>query len=132
MSPALERWLQKQDRMHALERGDVTFLYRPRVGHERPRGLGDVQGLFLLMSPYLRHRHRLVCIGRKRLPDPHERGHARYWAFVAAVASSAGALRDRIGERIYQTKTRGVRHQPARASPARASTASRATATIPT
>ncbi|MBI5441761.1 MAG: hypothetical protein HY900_11200 [Deltaproteobacteria bacterium] len=37
--------------VRTLESGDIYFLYRPRVGEEDPLGLGDVQRLYMLLSP---------------------------------------------------------------------------------
>jgi hypothetical protein len=30
-----------------LERGEIYFFYRPKVGHDRARGLADVQRLYV-------------------------------------------------------------------------------------
>jgi hypothetical protein len=49
-----------------LERGDIFFLYRPRVGEDQPAGLVDVQRFFIVLRP----QHgacRLLVVGRKRL-----------------------------------------------------------------
>jgi len=95
-----------------LEQGDISFLYRPRVDHERPRGLDDVQRLFVVMSPREGGLSRLLVVGRKRMPEPSERGHARYWGFVARVGRGAGTLRDALRAYTYSTRRRGERHQP--------------------
>jgi hypothetical protein len=93
-----------------LERGDVFFFYRPRVGVEDARSLRDVARFFLILVPDARGCDRLVVVGRKRLPDPdrHERG----WALVAELAGRPDELRDAVGRRVYETRTRGLRVQP--------------------
>ena len=93
-----------------LERGDVFFFYRPRVGMAEARSLDDVARFFFVLDPDGRGGDRLVVVGRKRLPDPER--HERAWALVAEVARVPEELRDDVGPRVYQAKTRGVRVQP--------------------
>ncbi|MEA2331875.1 MAG: hypothetical protein QOH58_2013 [Thermoleophilaceae bacterium] len=94
----------------ALERGDVFFFYRPRVGVEQVRGLDDVQRFFLVLKPDRQRCYRRLIVGRKRLPDPNV--HEREWAFVAEVAHDPDELRDDVERAEYETKTRGMREQP--------------------
>lgn len=94
----------------ALERGDVFFFYRPRVGVTEVRSLDDVARFFFVLDPDANGRDRLVVVGRKRLPDPER--HERVWALVAAVGARPPELRDDLGPRVYETKTRGLRFQP--------------------
>ncbi|KAL4069790.1 hypothetical protein V8B97DRAFT_1969274 [Scleroderma yunnanense] len=56
---------------------------------------------------------RLITVGKKHLPDPGEKGV--FWASVTAVGDELHKLEKGLGERSYQTKTRGERHEgPAR------------------
>jgi hypothetical protein len=73
-----------------LERGDVFFLYRPRVRVDEVRSLDDVQRFYMVLEPDSRRRLRELILGRKRLPSPGE--HEREWAFVARVASDPAQL----------------------------------------
>jgi hypothetical protein len=91
-----------------LERGDIYFLYRPRVGMDEVHGLKDVERFYILLRPWRTHLYRLIIIGRKRLPDPKE--HNRFWGFVWRVFKDRAALNEELGARDYATKTRGVRH----------------------
>jgi hypothetical protein len=93
-----------------LERGDVFFFYRPRVGVTEVRSPDDVARFFVVLGPDGSRRERLVVVGRKRLPDPER--HERAWALVAEVAERPQALREAVERRVYETKTRGVRVQP--------------------
>ena len=93
----------------ALERGALLFFYRPRVGVERVRGLGDVQRFFLVLAPDSKRLFRRLIVGRKRLPDP--AAHEREWAFVAEVATDPEAIRDDLQRFEYRTRTRGTRVQ---------------------
>jgi hypothetical protein len=100
----------KSDANPLLERGDIYFLYRPRVETDEVHGLQDVERFYILMKPWRRHLYRLIVVGRKRLPDPEE--HNRFWGFVWRVFKDRKALNDELGAREYTTKTRGVRHVP--------------------
>jgi hypothetical protein len=92
-----------------LERGDIFFFYRPRVGMDEVRSLADVQRLFLVLHPQGSSHVREIVVGTKRLPDVAR--HERAWAFVARVSSRAD-FREELERRTYQTKTRGERVQP--------------------
>lgn len=92
-----------------LERGDIFFFYRPRVGIDEVRSLEDVQRFFFVLHPDGASRLREVIVGTKRLPDVER--HERAWAFVARVTDSAAYFRAELSKRTYQTKTRGERVQ---------------------
>lgn len=66
-----------------LERGDIRFFYRPRVGAGDVRTLDDVQRFYVVLRPDGSNRHRVLIVGRKRLPEPDT--HEREWAFVTEV-----------------------------------------------
>ena len=100
----------KSEASPLLERGDIYFLYRPRVETDEVDGLQDVERFYILMKPWRGHLYRLIVVGRKRLPDPKE--HNRFWGFVWRVFKDRKALNDELGAREYTTKTRGVRHVP--------------------
>ncbi|KAG6876797.1 hypothetical protein C0993_000383 [Termitomyces sp. T159_Od127] len=63
---------------------------------------------------------RIVTIGKKHLPDPEVGGAGRdrrqtFWATVTSVGDDPHELEQSLGERTYETKTRGTRHvEPAR------------------
>lgn len=94
----------------SLERGSITFLYRPRVEEQHPEELGDVQRLLLLLAPEGSPFERLIAIGRKRLP-PSAR-HDRFWGFVDLVLTPYD-MEAALDAQVYGTKTRGLRHLPA-------------------
>jgi hypothetical protein len=94
-----------------LERGDIFFLYRPRVEEEHPSSLADVQRFFIVLGPEGGKKLRLLAVGRKRLPDVGE--HERFWGFVDTVTDSAERLAAELRRGTYMTKTRGKRHRPA-------------------
>jgi hypothetical protein len=94
-----------------VEQGDIFFFYRPRVGVERVRSLDDVQRFFFVLRPQRSRRYRRIIVGRKRLPEARE--HERAWAFVADVTDDPADLHDELAAFTYETRTRGVRAQPA-------------------
>ncbi|KAG1749780.1 uncharacterized protein EDB91DRAFT_764759 [Suillus paluster] len=53
---------------------------------------------------------RLIIVGKKTLPDPECRRHAPIWATVISVGDNLHDLEERLGEKTYETKTRGTRH----------------------
>jgi hypothetical protein len=95
-----------------LERGDVFFLYRPKVDTERVGGLDDVQGLYLVLEPEGDGPFRRIEVGRKALPPPAWAGRRHGWAFVAEVTERGEELGAGLGREEYETKTRGRRVQP--------------------
>jgi hypothetical protein len=94
-----------------LERGEIFFFYRPRVNRETVEGPEDVQRLSIVLVPRGRRVVRRLILGRKRLPDPER--HERFWGFVDEVADRPQGVEDELDREDYQTKTRGLRVQPA-------------------
>jgi hypothetical protein len=99
--------------VETLERGDVYFLFRPRVEEESPEKLEDVQRMFVVLSPEGSEHYRLMVIGRKQLPEPERSGQDRNWGFIESVSRDAKTIESRLVPQMYQTKTRGTRHLPA-------------------
>jgi hypothetical protein len=69
-------------------------MIRPRVGLEDAHSLSDVQRFFIIMSPTSREGapHRLIPIGKKRLPDPTKR--ERFFGFVQATDKKVNDIPD--------------------------------------
>lgn len=92
-----------------LERGDVTFFYRPSVQPAEALVVEPgVQSFFIVLSN-ASGVHRRVRIGRKRMPAP---TGERLWARVERVGTMQRVLADQIEDEHYTTKTRGERYQP--------------------
>ena len=101
-----------------LERGDLYFLYTPRVrarpelpfeADERVAGPRDVQRLHVILSPRRRGVYRRLLVGRKRMPEPRRQ---RFWAEIERVCETGDELCEDLGRFEYDTKTRGPRVQP--------------------
>jgi hypothetical protein len=51
---------------------------------------------------------RFIAVGKKSLPDPEARGKKPiFWATIVTVGKDLGKLRDELGVKEYETKTRG-------------------------
>ena len=97
------------ENIKTLEQGNIYFLYRPRLGIDDPEELRDIQRLYMVLSPEGKKRFRIAVIGRKKLPDPEAGGRERFWGFIETVTGSTNTVKKEMGERSYQTKTRGER-----------------------
>jgi hypothetical protein len=95
---------------HVVERGDVYFLFQPRVETPFPEGLHDVQRVFMLQRPWGANHFRRILLARKRLPRGGGR-RERFWSFVDRVGPLA-RVREGLEPYTYETATRGVRFQP--------------------
>jgi len=113
-----------------LERGNIYFVYRPRVEETSVSGLEDIQRFFMILSPHNNQLHRLIVIGRKKLPEIEDR-HERNWGFVQKVAHDAHDVEAELSRITYATKTRANGIWLRLGRPVKASTRSFATRTIP-
>ena len=52
-----------------VEKGDIYFLYRPKVNVEDIQGLDDIQRLHIVLVADGEETARLFVVGKKRLPD---------------------------------------------------------------
>ncbi len=104
-----------QDEMQLLERGDIYFLYRPKVSsaeqeENSAKTIDDIQRFYIVLHPHQNALYRLLVVGRKRLPEVHK--HEKHWATVEKVAQHPDQLLDLFKQHSYQTKTRGERLEP--------------------
>ncbi|MEJ7598942.1 MAG: hypothetical protein WKG01_13620 [Kofleriaceae bacterium] len=94
--------------VEVLERGDITFFYRPTVQPAEGPVEPGVQSFFVVLGA--RGKHRRIRIGKKRMPAP---SGERLWARVERVGSFQRVVGDQLQSERYVTKTRGERVQPA-------------------
>src|SRR3954470_12241741 len=105
---------QKAEGSGILERGNIFFLYRPKVQQEQARKKSDVERFYMVLSPEGKQIYREIIIGQKELPKIEER-RERNWGFVKLVVKDAKELEGELAEVEYTTKTRGERKRaPAR------------------
>jgi len=97
-----------------LEKGLIYFFYRPRVCETEVKSLVDVNRMYVLLSPKQTIHpsdaakvHRLLLIGRKKLPEPSPRH--RFWALVEKTSENIADIHDFLGKETYDTQTRGER-----------------------
>lgn len=101
-----------------LEKGRITFFYRPRVGFEEARSIDDVQRFYLLLQPIptveMHGVDRLIVIPKKRLPhiDAHEKVrlfiHLKDYAFVWK-SGPLSKLKPYLDMEEYETVSKGHR-----------------------
>ena len=91
-----------------LERGNIYFLYRPKVQQENARTKSDVERFYMVLSPEGKKIYREIIIGQKELPKV-EQGGERNWGFIKMVVRDARELEGEFCEVTYTTKTRGER-----------------------
>jgi hypothetical protein len=94
--------------VEVLERGDISFFWRPAVQPaDALEPAPGVQSFFLVLSTG--GRHRRLRIGKKRMPVP---SGERLWGRIERVGSLSHVLEDQLESERYTTKTRGDRFQP--------------------
>jgi hypothetical protein len=101
-----------QRAVDVLERGDIYFVYRPKVATPTVEGFEDVQRFYMILHPHGQKRYRMMVIGQKQLPEI-QHGGEKYWGFVDTVSRAAEEIRNALQPETYTTKTRGERVQPA-------------------
>ncbi|KMQ49947.1 hypothetical protein CHISP_3161 [Chitinispirillum alkaliphilum] len=102
--------MAENEKIKILEKGNIYFFYRPKVGVEHPEGESQIQRFYLVLSPEGSSRFRLAIMGKKELPDPEISGKQRYWGHISTVKNSPKAIREELGPEKYETKTRGERY----------------------
>jgi len=122
-----------------IERGHIYFFYRPKVQSEEVHSIDDVGKLHMLLVPNVsgadaeqmnlvaqgadaapppesttkdKKHFRLIIVGKKKLPDPEHERHVPIWATVIFLGDNLHDLEKKLGEKTYETKTRGTRHTP--------------------
>ncbi|KAG8942129.1 hypothetical protein FRC03_003623, partial [Tulasnella sp. 419] len=103
-----------------LEKGHIYFFYREKVGLEgTPEDIDDVAKFHMLFVVRGKTKYRFVVIGKKRLPDREKSGREVFWGTVEKsgenlqeLVGKKGEGEGGLGEKSYETKTRGTRHIP--------------------
>jgi hypothetical protein len=97
--------------VEVLERGDISFFWKPSVQPaDVPLGTDvqpHVQSFFMVLSTGSQHRR--LRVGKKRLPAP---TGERLWARIERTGTLDRVLGDQVESERYITKTRGERFQP--------------------
>lgn len=94
-----------------LEQGNIYFVYRPRVEHQEVSSTDDIQQIHIVLDVHGKSCFRLLTLGKKTLPELND-DNQQGWSFVEVVSDSAKDLEAGLREEVYETKTRGERHQP--------------------
>jgi hypothetical protein len=96
--------------LELLEKGQIAFIYRPKVQLTEVNDFNDVQRLYIELIPEssTAAKDRLLIVGNKKLPSLHS--HQPYYAIVDVVSESKGSIAEKLAPTDYETKTRGSRH----------------------
>lgn len=105
--------ISPSENVQTLERGNVYFIYQPRVEHKQAESLKDVQRLYMVLAPSGKQVYRLAVIGQKKMPEPEREGRSRYWGFIDKVEKDAKKIEAEFDPTTYETRTRGEREVPA-------------------
>ncbi|CAG8617511.1 4674_t:CDS:2 [Ambispora leptoticha] len=127
-----------------LEKGHISFFYRPKISSTHPSNPNQVQRLYIMLIPTLirptladkpietfaqkmeegktfDEKGEGKLIGKPRLlimakkKLPEVEKHARYWTFVEKSFENLDDIKSSLGMEHYSTKTRGERTlQPCR------------------
>ena len=61
----------------------------------------------ILLIPHSEsHFHRIIEVGRKKLPNPDAK-HEVIWGLISEVGNDKSTLKSSFGSYTYETKTRG-------------------------
>ena len=111
-SPASGTAPEKEDfpsnEVSVIEEGNIFFYCRPKIDVEDVESISEAQRFYMILDPKGKgSKSRLAVMGKKRLPSATE--HERFFGFIEAVSDDVGNLVKSLGERQYETKTRGTR-----------------------
>jgi hypothetical protein len=106
-----------------LEKGIIYVFMKGKVGIDEPTSLDEVKRTYILLRPIAKDAKlnkgpigdvgntRLIAIPKKVIPQS---GRDRWIAFVEKVDASFKTLQNEfIASKDYETKTSGMRHNPA-------------------
>ena len=57
---------RRMERAKILEHGDIFFFYRPKIGVQEVKDIGNVQRFYMVTSPGSKKVHRVFLIGQKQ------------------------------------------------------------------
>lgn len=87
-----------------LQKGNIYFFCRPKIGLSEVYAPEDIQRLFMIVKPDDSHHYTVFVIGHKKLPQ-----NSPYFCFVDYTAENMHELVDILKEQHYSTSTRGER-----------------------
>ncbi|CAF1070985.1 unnamed protein product [Adineta steineri] len=97
-----------------LEKGDIVFTYKPKLGVDESSSIDDVQLFHVLLIPVEDEKNqgdqssktRLIKIGKKKLPAI---GKDRFWGFIEKADDDIEKVEENLEAQSYQTATVGTR-----------------------
>ncbi len=94
-----------------VEKGDIFFFYRPKIGAEEVTSTEDVQRFYMVTMPG-DNKYRLFVLGRKQLPEIAEgksTSEERNWVLNTLTTNNPEDIRKELLAAEYETETRGKR-----------------------
>jgi len=97
-----------------LEKGDIVFMYKPKLGVDEASSIDNVQLFHVLLIPEedknnkdnQSSKTRLIKIGKKKLPSI---GQDRFWAFIEKADNDLEKVEENLEAQSYETATVGTR-----------------------
>lgn len=100
-------------KIEIIQKGNISFFYRPKVQHEEAHGVEEVQRFFSVLKPDSSSEYLLLIIlliiGKKYMPE--KRGQP-FFAFVDHVTENLDDLRAALNKHQYGASNRGERELP--------------------
>ncbi len=96
-----------------LEKGDVYFFYRNKMGKEKVEGLKDIARFYMVLVPDEDKKGRIFLVGRKKLPEiskGESKSTQRGWLMNVSY-SKISSLKNDLGPIRYETKTKGEQEE---------------------
>jgi Protein of unknown function (DUF2795) len=116
--------VKEDNRSNIIEKGDIFFFYRPKVGTEEVENISDVQRFYMVTSPEdvkkKKDIYRLFLVGQKQLPEIVEgksTSEEKNWALNILTTYNPDDIHNEFLPAEYTTETRG-RRRLAAAAPA--------------
>jgi Protein of unknown function (DUF2795) len=119
--------VKEDNRSDVIEKGDIFFFYRPKVGTEEVENIRDVQRFYMVTSPEdvkkknkKKDIYRLFLVGQKQLPEIVEgksTSEEKNWALNVLTTYNPDDIHNEFLPAEYTTETRG-RRRLAAAAPA--------------
>ncbi|CAF1207560.1 unnamed protein product [Adineta ricciae] len=104
---------QTETSNECLEKGDIVFMYKPKLGVDEASSLDEVQLFHVMLIPEdetnqgdQSSKTRLIKIGKKKLPAS---GKDRFWAFIEKADDDLEKVEENLEAQSYQTATVGTR-----------------------
>ncbi|HEX7232195.1 MAG TPA: hypothetical protein VF452_17520 [Candidatus Binatia bacterium] len=95
-----------------MERGDIFFAYREKVGAQVARGFEDMARLYMILSAHVERSYRLIIVGEKHLPAVSGDGDRKSCRLCREGRQPAEEVEDQLDVEVYETKSAASANSP--------------------